>query len=134
MALLLGFSEKNPGISRILNGDALAGETERVRGRVTQFYGRLETQIKQVLRDAELNEGLRTCITAAAASNMLMSLVEGKITQYVRSKFQRTPTQYWPEQWQQLMDGFFRESLSQAPRHSVSRQNAPIVAKAHGAS
>jgi len=134
LALLLGFSEKNPGISRILNGDALAGETERVRGRVTQFYGRLETQIKQVLRDAELNEGLRTCITAAAASNMLMSLVEGKITQYVRSKFQRTPTQYWPEQWQQLMDGFFRESLSQAPRHSVSRQNAPIVAKAQGAS
>ena len=50
-ALLLGFAEKNPGISRIMNGDALAGETERVRGRVAQLYDRLELQIKQVLRD-----------------------------------------------------------------------------------
>ena len=126
-ALLLGFAEKNPGISRILNGDALAGETERVRGRIAQFYDRLETQIKQVLRDAELNQGLRPSITAAAASNMLLSVIEGKVAQYVRSKFKRLPTQYWPEQWQHLMEGFFRESLAQPPRHSVSRQNAPAV-------
>ena len=129
-ALLLGFAEKNPGISRILNGDALAGETDRVRGRIAQFYDRLEIQIKQVFRDAELNEGLRPCITAAAASNMLLGVIEGKIAQYVRSKFKRPPTQHWPEQWQQLMEGFFRESLSQAPRHSLARQASPAITPA----
>jgi len=131
LALLLGFAEKNPGISRILNGDALAGETERVRSRVAQFYDRLETQIKQVLRDAEINESMRSNISAAAASNMLMSMVEGRIAQYVRSKFKRPPTQHWPEQWNQIINGFFREL--QAPQHSVSRQQAPMVAKAQNA-
>jgi len=131
LALLLGFAEKNPGISRILNGDALAGETERVRSRVAQFYDRLETQIKQVLRDAEINESMRSNISAAAASNMLMSMVEGRIAQYVRSKFKRPPTQHWPEQWNQIINGFFREL--QAPQHSVSRQQAPLVAKAQNA-
>ena len=62
MVLLLGFAEKNPGISRILNGDALAGETERVRDRVVQFYERLETQIKQILRDAEIHESMLSLI------------------------------------------------------------------------
>jgi len=131
LALLLGFAEKNPGISRILNGDALAGETERVRSRVAQFYDRLETQLKQVLRDAEINESMRSNISAAAASNMLMSIVEGRIAQYVRSKFKRPPTQHWPEQWNQIINGFFREL--QAPQHSVSRQQAPMVAKAQNA-
>ena len=133
LALLLGFAEKNPGISRILNGDALAGETERARSRVAQFYDRLETQLKQVLRDAEINEGMRSNITAAAASNMLLAIVEGRISQYVRSKFKRSPTQYWPEQWQQLMTEFFRESLAQAPQHSMSRQQAPLMAKVQNA-
>jgi TetR/AcrR family transcriptional regulator len=128
LALLLGFAEKNPGISRILNGDALAGETERVRDRIAQFYDRLDTQIKQVLRDAEIHESMRSNISAAAASNMLMSVVEGRIAQYVRSKFKRPPTQHWPEQWNQIINGFFREL--QAPQHSTSRQQAPLVAKA----
>lgn len=133
LALLLGFAEKNPGISRILYGDAIAGETERVRARVAQFYDRIETQLKQVLREAEIGEGMRPTITAAAASNMLLAVVEGRISQYVRSKFKRTPTQYWPEQWQQLMSGFFRESVPEAPRHSISRQQAPLMAKAQSA-
>lgn len=129
LALLLGFAEKNPGISCILNGDALAGESERVRNRVVQFYDRLETQLKQVLRDAELNESMRSTMNAPAASNLLLAVVEGRISQYVRSKFKRPPTQNWPEQWNQLMVGFFREV--QAPQHSLARQQAPIIAK-HG--
>jgi len=84
-----------------------------------------------VLRDAEINESMRSNISAAAASNMLMSIVEGRIAQYVRSKFKRPPTQHWPEQWNQIINGFFREL--QAPQHSVSRQQAPMVAKAQNA-
>ena len=47
LSLLLGFSERNPGLTRILTGDVLTGETERLRLRVSQFFERLETQIKQ---------------------------------------------------------------------------------------
>jgi TetR/AcrR family transcriptional regulator len=128
-ALLLGFAEKNPGISRILNGDALAGETDRLRTRVAQFYDRLETQLKQVVRDAEINEGIRPVVTAASAVNLVLSAVEGRIGQYVRSEFKRAPTELWPEQWQLLIGHFFRESVALPPQHSLARQNAePITA------
>ncbi len=128
LALILGFAEKNPGISRILNGDALAGETERVRNRVAQFYDRIETQLKQVLRDAEVTQGLRSTITPVAASNVLLAAVEGRIAQYVRSKFKRLPTQNWSEQWQLLMAGFFREAIQQKPQHSIAREQSQIIA------
>ncbi len=106
--LLLGFTERNPGITRILNGDALAGETARLRSRVQQFYERLETQIKQILREAELNEGLRPQITVSAAANLLLAAAEGRIGQFVRSEFKRRPTEHWDEQWQLLTSQFFR--------------------------
>lgn len=106
--LLLMFTERNPGITRILNGDALAGETARLRARVQQFYERLETQLKQILREAEMNEGLRPQITVSAAANLLLAAAEGRIGQYVRSDFKRRPTEYWDEQWQLLTSQFFR--------------------------
>ena len=128
--LLLVFTEKNPGISRILNGDALAGETERLRARVAQFYDRLETQLKQLLREAEITEGIRPVVTANCAANMLMTMAEGKISQFVRSEFTRPPTENWSEQWQLTMSGFFREALAQKPQHAVSRQGATTAVPA----
>ena len=108
LSLLLMFTERNPGITRILNGDALAGETGRLRARVQQFYDRLETQLKQILRDAEVREGLRPVITVSAAANLLLASAEGRICQYVRSEFKRRPTEYWDEQWQLLTQQFFK--------------------------
>lgn len=108
LSLLLVFTERNPGITRILNGDALAGETARLRARVQQFYDRLETQLKQILREAEVQEGLRPIITVSAAANLLLSSAEGRICQYVRSEFKRRPTEYWDEQWQLLTQQFFK--------------------------
>ena len=55
--LILGFAEKNPGITRILNGDALMGEQDRLRARIAKLFERLETQLKQVLRERKLREG-----------------------------------------------------------------------------
>ncbi len=129
IGMLLSFAEKNRGIACILNGHALAGECERLRSRVGHFYEKLELQIKQILREAELKESVRPCLTETAASNYLVSYAEGRINQFVRSQFQRSPTEYWPEQWSQLMTGFFREAVANSPRHSVSRQNSPIVAE-----
>lgn len=106
--LLLTFAERNPGMCRILTGDALTGETERLRTRISQFYDRLETQLKQILREAELREGVRTSVTVATAANLLMATVEGRIGQFVRSGFRRRPTEFWQDQWPVLMEGFFK--------------------------
>ncbi|WP_299981294.1 nucleoid occlusion factor SlmA [uncultured Pseudoteredinibacter sp.] len=106
--LLLTFTERNPGITRILTGDALAGETDRLRARVAQLYDRLETQLKQVLREAEVREGLRPSISVGAAANLLMATAEGRIAQFVRSEFKRSPTENWQDQWMVLTQGFFR--------------------------
>lgn len=106
--LVLGFSEKNPGITRILLGDALVGENERLRIRVTQFFERIETQIKQVLREANLGNSERAAGTIDATANQLMNIMEGKMVQFARSEFSRKPTQYWDEQWQLLRGSLFK--------------------------
>ncbi|MFT5117851.1 MAG: TetR/AcrR family transcriptional regulator [Kiritimatiellia bacterium] len=106
--LLLMFCERNPGITRILTGDAITGETDRLRQRVVQFFERIETQVKQILREAEIKEGLRTCLPANIAANSLLGLAEGRIAQYVRSEFKRKPTVNWPEQLSVAMIGFFQ--------------------------
>jgi TetR/AcrR family transcriptional regulator len=124
LMLLLTFTERNPGITRILTGDALAGESERLHQRVAQLFDRFETQLKQVLREAEMREGLRPRIPLPAAANLLMAAAEGRISQYVRSGFQRLPTADWSQQWEQLMRDFFRDAVTQPiPGHSSSFAN-----------
>jgi len=113
LMLLLVFSERNPGLTRILTGDALAGETERLHQRVAQLYDRFETQLKQVIREAEIREGLRPSIPLPAAANLLMAAAEGRICQYVRSGFLRAPTTDWAGQWELLMREFFRDAITQ---------------------
>ena len=107
MQLLLGFSERNPGITRILLGDALVGENEKLRVRVMQFFERLETQFKQILREANLSNNTRAAISIDAAANQIMALIEGKMSQYVRSVFKKKPTSYLEEQWGVLKTSLF---------------------------
>ncbi|MBQ0719607.1 MAG: nucleoid occlusion factor SlmA [Gammaproteobacteria bacterium] len=102
ITLVLSFSEKNPGLSRILTGDALTGETERLHARVNQLFARIESQLKQVLREGELRENCRTRLLASAAAELLLVIAEGKIRQFVRSNFTCLPTTHWPEQWTSL--------------------------------
>jgi TetR/AcrR family transcriptional regulator len=110
LTLLLTFAERNPGITRLLTGDALTGETDRLHNRIQQLFDRLETQLKQILREAEMSDNLRTTTTVTAAANMMLALAEGRISQFVRSGFQRPPTEHWPDQWSVAMTGFFREA------------------------
>jgi TetR/AcrR family transcriptional regulator len=112
LGLLLGFCERNPGITRLLTGDALAGENERLRSRVQQLFDRLETELRAVLREAEPRQGLRTAIPAAQAANLLLAAAEGRIGQFVRSDFRRAPTEHWPEQWRLLASSTFRQQGS----------------------
>lgn len=110
MTLVLTFAEKNPGMCRLLAGDALAGETDRLRQRIHQFFERLETQFKQILREAELREQKVTTIPLAATANMLNALIEGRIRQYVRTEFGISPTQHWPEQWKLINQQLLRNT------------------------
>ncbi|MGB4344023.1 MAG: nucleoid occlusion factor SlmA [Moraxellaceae bacterium] len=110
--LLLMFAERNPGITRILNGDALTGEHERLQARIVQFFDRLEAQVRQVLREAELKENLGTTITSSAAANLLLTFVEGHLSRFVRSGFRQVPTEYWESQWRYFQQTLFRQLSS----------------------
>jgi len=63
LTLLLTLVERNPGLCRLLTGEALLGEKERLGNRINQLFDKLETQLKQTLRDAELKAGQRTSDT-----------------------------------------------------------------------
>ena len=108
LTLLLAFTERNPGITRLLTGDALTGENARLHQRIQQFYDRVESQVKQVLRDAEFKEGLRTQATPTITANLLLAVAEGRIAQFVRSGFKTLPSQDWPAQWALLQPTLFR--------------------------
>lgn len=99
LLLLLTFCDKNPGMTRLLTGDALAGETERLRERIAQFFNRLEAQLKQVLREAQIRENLKTTISPAILANLLLASCEGRLVQFVRSEFKVSPLDNWEAQW-----------------------------------
>ena len=107
IGLTLTFAEKNPGISRLLHGDALTGETTKLHERIAQFFKRLQSQLKQILREAEIRQGLKIRVPIAVAADMLLVFLEGKISQFVRSDFGQPPTQYWSEQWPLLENQLF---------------------------
>lgn len=109
LSLVLTFSEKNPGISRILNGDALTGETGRLHERIAVFFDRLESQLKQILREAEIRDGLKLSVPVSVAANIMLVSAEGKISQFVRTGFKQPPTQHWAEQWQLITAQMFAD-------------------------
>lgn len=122
VALVLVFAERNPGIAVLLGGDALAGETTRLRDRVRQLHDRLETQFRQILREAELREGLRLALTPSATAEFVQALVEGKLRQFVRSDFARRPMAYWTEQWQVLAPALLVPAAQAVPPERLSAQ------------
>ena len=102
--LILGFADKNPGMARLLTGDVLTGETERLRKRVVQIYDRIEAQLKQVLREADLNQTQRATIPEMAG--LLLAFVEGRIARFVRSEYRDSPVKGWEKQWEMLKASF----------------------------
>lgn len=105
--LLLSFVERNPGVARLLAGDALQGETERLRARMRQFYDRVETQLRQIVREGAARGEVYPDRSTAAVANLLLAAAEGRIAQYVRSEFKVKPTTEWAGQWPLLAAGVF---------------------------
>ncbi len=107
VGLMLTFCERNPGITRILTGDPLSGETERLRQRVTQLFDRIEAQLRQIIREMPIRGEQELITDSVVAANLMLSFVEGRISQYVRSDFSRKPTTEWEDQWQMIRRGLF---------------------------
>ena len=106
MVLVLGFADKNPGMARLLQGGVLTGETERLRARIAQFFDRIETQIRQVLREGEAAGEIVAPVNESAS--LLLAFVDGRIAQFVRSDFQISPLEGWEQQWPILRSGIVR--------------------------
>jgi len=105
LSMILSFAEKNPGMTRLLVSDALVGEKSRLRERINQFYERVETQIKQVLRESRLQGNKISDEQIITYSRLLLSMIEGRLHRYVRSDFSQLPLAGWPNEWQTLANG-----------------------------
>ncbi len=94
LSLLLGFAQKNPGMTRVLIGDALVNENERLQARINQVHDRLEASIKQSLRIAASQGGLGVSADPAAHANLIMSFIVGRWQQFAKSGFKREPMEF----------------------------------------
>ena len=105
ISMLLGFAQKNRGMTRVLIGDALVTEDEALQSRINQIHDRLEAALKQALRFAITQKEIAGDVDPAAQANALMSFVAGRWHQYAKSGFRRDPMEHWQKQWKQLMEG-----------------------------
>ena len=108
VAMLLGFAEKNPGMTRVLIGDALVNEDDRLQARVNALQDRLESTLKQSLRVAATQapaaaSGGGEGPEPAAQANVMLCYVIGRWSQFAKSGFKRKPTEMWDKQWPLLL-------------------------------
>ncbi|TCV85192.1 nucleoid occlusion factor SlmA [Sulfurirhabdus autotrophica] len=103
LSLLLAFPKKNPGMTRVLIGDALVNEDERLQVRINQLHDRLEATIRQSLRIAATQQEIASNIDAGAQANLIICYVIGRWHQFAKSGFKREPMEYWQAQWPQLL-------------------------------
>ncbi len=101
--LLLGFAQKNRGMTRVLIGDALVHENERLQARINQLHDRVESTLRQALRFAVTQDELPASPDAAVRANLIMSCITGRWHQFAKSGFKRDPLQHWNEQWPTLL-------------------------------
>jgi len=103
LSMLLGFARKNRGMTRVLIGDALVNENERLQQRINQLHDRLETTLKQCLRFAATDKQIPETVDTAAHANLLLCFVVGRWHQFAKSGFKRDPMELWAQQWKQLI-------------------------------
>ncbi|MCF9593224.1 nucleoid occlusion factor SlmA [Vibrio parahaemolyticus] len=99
MHLILAFSERNPGLTRILSGHALMFENERLRERINQLFERIKTQLRQILRERKIREGKSFPVEERILAAQILGQVEGSLNRFVRSDFKYQPTANFDEYW-----------------------------------
>ncbi|EFW12088.1 putative division inhibitor [Serratia symbiotica str. Tucson] len=99
LLLVLGFAERNPGLTRIMTGHALMFEQDRLQGRINQLFERIEAQLRQVLKERKLREGKSFNVDETPLASQLLACCEGMLSRYVRSEFRYHPTQEFDIRW-----------------------------------
>jgi TetR/AcrR family transcriptional regulator len=102
-AMLLSFAEKNPGMTRVLIGDALVNEDARLQARINQLHDRLEAALKQSLRLAATQGEIDKDTDVSAQANLMVAYIVGRWHQYAKSGFKRLPTEFWQQQAPMLL-------------------------------
>ena len=98
VAMLLGFAQKNRGMTRVLIGDALVNEDERLQQRINQLLDRIEATLKQSLRMAATQGEMGAAADVGMHANLLLCYVIGRWQQFAKSGFTRDPMAQWPAQ------------------------------------
>ena len=91
VALLLQFAEKNPGMSRVMNGEALAFEHDRLQERINLLFDKIEAQLRQSLKQADTPSA-----QARVTASVLVAFMQGRLQRYARSGFKRLPSEHLP--------------------------------------
>jgi TetR/AcrR family transcriptional regulator len=93
--MVLQFAEKNPGITRVMVGDALVFENDRLQERMNQFFDKLESSLKQSLRDAAAASGAATpTVDAQVRASVIVAFMVGRLQRFARSGFKRLPSEH----------------------------------------
>ena len=99
LMLILGFSEKNPGLTRIMTGHALMFEQDKLQSRINQLYERIEAQLRQVLKEKRIRDGSGFTYDESLLASQLLAFCEGMLSRFVRSEFKYRPTQEFEARW-----------------------------------
>ncbi|NPC55757.1 nucleoid occlusion factor SlmA [Caenimonas soli] len=95
VAMLLQFAEKNPGMTRVMVGDALVFENERLQQRMNQFFDKIESTLKQSLRAGlDADSSATPSLDAQVRASMLTAFVVGRLQRFARSGFKRAPSEH----------------------------------------
>ncbi len=104
VTMLLQFGEKNPGMARVMVGDALVFENERLQQRMNQFFDKIESSLKQCLRPvAESGSSATPSLDAQVRASVLTAFAAGRLQRFVRSGFKRRPCEHLELALQQLL-------------------------------
>ena len=104
LALLLQFAEKNPGMARVMVGDALVFEHERLQQRINLLFDKIESSLRQHLRlAAEARASATPSVDAQVRGSLMLAFAAGRMQRYVRTEFRRLPTEHLDACLQQLL-------------------------------
>ena len=102
LALLLNFAQRNRGMTKVLTGDALVNENDRLQVRINQLHDKIEAALKQALRVAATQDQLSATADFGGLANILLCYIIGRWQQYAKSGFTREPMANWAQQWPML--------------------------------
>ena len=105
--LILTFCDKNKGISKILNREALSVDESKIEDKVNLLFDRLALEIKQSFQNYEKETKNKLSLNAGSAADLIVSCLEGQIQIFIRSKFKSDITHSWNEHWQIIKKAIF---------------------------